>query len=308
MSSGQLGKTKNSTSPGGASSTASKDQEMFVVEKICGKRFRRGRPQVLVKWFGFPEKDNTWEPLEELGSCAVLLADFEAENYRLNQEKEKQKEQASASVGKKKSKGSKQPAATAKGKKPQDVKPPIGEAAAPKLNLTNINPSFLKGAITRRISVHMRLIESGDQKPPVSGPTSVKLAMEQIHQSPTTMEQPKTQAPKLKGQVDMLLEGKEETAVQTGNPKRRSSEARSPATEEIDVDAWRMPPWEGPSGVERGLELEKVHHCFKVHDQLFLFVTWKGCPTMDAVPVEDIKQAYPMALIQYFRTLKLQLD
>ncbi|KAH8316129.1 hypothetical protein KR067_000250, partial [Drosophila pandora] len=53
----------------------------FVVEKICGKRFNCGRPELLVKWMGFPEQDNSWEPLENLGNCIQMVCDFEAELF-----------------------------------------------------------------------------------------------------------------------------------------------------------------------------------------------------------------------------------
>lgn len=53
----------------------------FVVEKICGKRFNHGRPELLVKWMGFPDQDNSWEPLENLGNCIEMVCDFEAELF-----------------------------------------------------------------------------------------------------------------------------------------------------------------------------------------------------------------------------------
>ncbi|EDX07534.1 rhino [Drosophila simulans] len=54
----------------------------FVVEKIQGKRFVNGRPQVLVKWHGFPDESNTWEPMENVGNCMQLVSDFESELFR----------------------------------------------------------------------------------------------------------------------------------------------------------------------------------------------------------------------------------
>ncbi|XP_017094135.3 chromo domain-containing protein rhino isoform X1 [Drosophila bipectinata] len=54
----------------------------FVVEKICGKRFTHGRPELLVKWLGYTEQDNSWEPLENLGNCIEMVCDFEAELFQ----------------------------------------------------------------------------------------------------------------------------------------------------------------------------------------------------------------------------------
>ncbi|KAH8402226.1 hypothetical protein KR009_010497, partial [Drosophila setifemur] len=53
----------------------------FIVEKITAKRFLHGRPQVLIKWVGYPAEESTWEPMENVGNCMSLLADFEAELF-----------------------------------------------------------------------------------------------------------------------------------------------------------------------------------------------------------------------------------
>ncbi|KAH8402225.1 hypothetical protein KR009_010496, partial [Drosophila setifemur] len=71
---------------------------------------------------------------------------------------------------------------------------------------------------------------------------------------------------------------------------------------------WKMPPRKTPFGVDRGLELDKVCHSFKVREQLFLFVKWKGCTAMDAVRLEEIKDAYPMPIIKYFEGMKLRYN
>lgn len=69
------------------------------------------------------------------------------------------------------------------------------------------------------------------------------------------------------------------------------------------VPDWKMEPYRESFGLARGLELEKVHHCFFVRRQLFMFVTWVGHPTMDAVLLSDIRHAYPMPIIKYFQNL-----
>lgn len=49
--------------------------EAYEVEKIVNKRVVGNRTEYLVKWQGWSEKDNTWEPLKNL-NCAKLIEDF----------------------------------------------------------------------------------------------------------------------------------------------------------------------------------------------------------------------------------------
>nr|NP_611240.1 oxpecker [Drosophila melanogaster]AAF57821.1 oxpecker [Drosophila melanogaster] len=59
----------------------------YIVEKFLGKRYLRGRPQYLTKWEGYPIEQCTWEPLENLGKCMTLIADYEAELFQQSREK-----------------------------------------------------------------------------------------------------------------------------------------------------------------------------------------------------------------------------
>ncbi|XP_016949374.1 uncharacterized protein LOC108024107 [Drosophila biarmipes] len=68
-------------------------------------------------------------------------------------------------------------------------------------------------------------------------------------------------------------------------------------------DPWKQ-PYQGVFGLERGLEMEKVQHSFKVRGLLFLFVTWKGCSEMDTVTLPSVRYLYPQLIIDYLETLK----
>ncbi|WCJ27677.1 Chromo domain-containing protein LHP1 [Euphorbia peplus] len=53
------------------------DEGFFEIEAIRRKRSRKGQLQYLIKWRGWPETSNTWEPLENLMSCSDVIDAFE---------------------------------------------------------------------------------------------------------------------------------------------------------------------------------------------------------------------------------------
>ena len=56
------------------------DNTEYDVEKILGARVRRRKLEYLVKWQGFEEEHNSWEPADALGNVHDLIRDF----YRAN--------------------------------------------------------------------------------------------------------------------------------------------------------------------------------------------------------------------------------
>ncbi|GMH03968.1 hypothetical protein Nepgr_005807 [Nepenthes gracilis] len=49
----------------------------YEIEAIRKKRIFKGEPQYLIKWRGWPESSNTWEPLEHLQTCPDVVEAFE---------------------------------------------------------------------------------------------------------------------------------------------------------------------------------------------------------------------------------------
>jgi len=81
------------------------DEEDFVVERVLDKRVgRTGKVEYLLKWRGYDDDDNTWEPADNL-DCIDLIEDFErkrkeqgkvkpGDKRKLESKKEKEKKVA----------------------------------------------------------------------------------------------------------------------------------------------------------------------------------------------------------------------
>ena len=55
------------------------EEEFYTVEKILDKRKKGKRVTYLVKWQGYSDEDNTWEPVSNLKYVKFMIADFEKE-------------------------------------------------------------------------------------------------------------------------------------------------------------------------------------------------------------------------------------
>ena len=63
--------------------------DLYEVEAIRDRRIKKGKTEYLIKWLGWSEDTNTWEPVENLGEITHLVKEFDKKFSKIEPKKSK---------------------------------------------------------------------------------------------------------------------------------------------------------------------------------------------------------------------------
>lgn len=249
------------------------NEEEYVVEKIVDKRVTKGKIQYLLKWKGYTDDDNTWEPKENL-DCPDLIEAFE------EAERKKQEQQ---NLAKKK----------------------------PELPSKKNEPKASTSRVVNKKTTAKRKRKNSSSESDRQSPD--RIDSDSDAKSSSTSKSTTTTGKKTKKKVeDTDGEEEEDNSAAKNDRGTRASRATTRATDngkstpkKTRRDTEEVDENDGDDKyvdrvMDEGLEPEKIIGATEVSGDLMFLIKWKGMAKADLISAKIAKIACPQTVISYF--------
>lgn len=250
------------------------EDEEYEVEKILGKRKRQGGIEYLIKWAGYDNSQNTWEPEENL-DCADRIKDFEEKSKAAELAKKEKKTRE-----RKKSTEKRRKRSTRSQKHEISEMPTIHEPKVPPLRITGLKRKHseeIEEAVefTDQIRIETNFVEVRTGEFAEMRPNPLDTAGQQFV-----------------SQFERLYE------AESSDESKSEDESESENIEEN--------PWSDPAkiGFNRGFEPLKIHESVQdSDDQIYFVVEWKNSKIIDFVKREECNKKCPTLVCEFYEEL-----
>lgn len=252
---------------------SSESDEEYSVEKIIKKRVVKGKVEYFLKWKGYSESDNTWEPEENL-DCPELIEEFEKNWREKNAGKDKKRSR----------KDSDSEDSNEDKKKKKTRSPSPEEESKAKKSKKDSDDEKKEDTDTEEKKSRKKKSESKPQSKKDDDKAKKKAASKKAD------SESDDDKAKKKSKDEEIERDSDEENVSAKDKKKRKSE--------VSKDKGKTT--QRKSGFERGLEAEKIIGASDSTGQLMFLMKWKGTDETDLVIAKDANVKCPQVVIQFY--------
>lgn len=285
------------------------EEEEYVVEKILKKKVVRGKILYFLKWKGYLDSENTWEPKENL-DCQNLIEEFEAEEERKKKEADKKKP-GSTEPKASTSRGLKQKTTTKRKRRDSNSDSDVQDSP---IALDSDSDST---SVSNKRKKGRKVLDSDDdyeeeapkkatnKKPATttkrrSRDSDDEYIGDDDDRSSETSRNSKAKS-KTNGETASAKASTKPPArsKSTADSKRNNSKVTKSTHDDEDIDDTDKPG--SDQMIDDSLmEPEKIIGATEVSGELMFLVKWKGMNKADLISAKIAKIACPQTVISYF--------
>jgi len=286
-------------------------EEEYVVEKIVAKRIVKGKIQYLLKWKGYPDDDNTWEPKENL-DCPNLIEEFEDRDKEAKQREAERKKAASSEPKPSTSKGIKK--TTAKRKRKESSSESEIDSPVRLDSDSDAKSSSTTKSSTKRVKAK-KIIDSEDELEPkkrepakkaVNNRRKAKDSDEEFVVEDDDKSSETSKASKPRPKPPAKANGETKVSKPRGRPPTENNRSTSKAlksnsvTQDDDFDVDGDKKNDEQMIDDSLMEPEKIIGATEYSGELMFLIKWKGMNKADLISAKIAKIACPQTVISYF--------